>query len=88
MILGNSVVVRAKYRAANEREGETGAYDLTLKYKQPLTMSETLLKLSTSETRKRGLLWRFRNAKILFSEIPSLGLARLLAFVPLCLRVS
>ena len=88
MILGNNVVVRAKYRAVNEREGVTGAYDPTLKYRQPLTTSETLLKLSTSETRKRGLLWRFRNAKMLFSEILSLGVARLLAFVSLRLRVS
>jgi len=88
MILGNNVVVRAEYRATNEREGVTGAYDPTLKYRQPLTTSETLLKLSTPETRKCGLLWRYRNAKMLFSEILSLGVACLLAFMSLCLRAS
>jgi hypothetical protein len=88
MMLGINVVVRAKYRATDEREGVTGAYDPTLKYRQPLTKSETLLKLSTPETRKRGLLWKFRNAIMLFSEILSLGVARLLAFVSLCLLIS
>jgi hypothetical protein len=93
MILGNNVVMTAKYRATGERERErarvTGAYDPALKYRQPLTTSETtLLKLSTPETRKLALPWRFRNAKILFSEILSLGVARLLAFASLCLSVS
>jgi hypothetical protein len=59
--------MRGKYRATNERKGVTGEYDPTLKYRQPLTTSETLLKLSTPETRKHGLLWKFRHAKMLFS---------------------